>query len=315
MTDQEQPINTEVLDNSNNSESTQASTEIIDSIADETINNLGKEDLTTPAVEPDEDEEVTIENVELPVANKDLPPEDHILQRKERQLQREQQKKRELIEQHHAEVERLRQENEETSKRLFAESVKSIQAPLREHFENEEDFVDARLQYSMAKNTAERIRQEEQAHASRLKDIFVEKLSKAEQNGNSKYHDFEEVVSDLGKPGVLTNKALIDAIVDSDYAGDIFYILGKHPSIRENLNKMEPIKAIKELSKLEQKFEQVLKAKKTVQPAKKIIETIKTGKGSPGKKSLEQYSKAELDNLSNKEFTKLLKEQSKHSTY
>jgi len=310
MTD-EKAVPTEVLDNTTPTEDA-VPTSVVEDIAKETINEV---DATAVAADDLDDEEVTIENVEIPTEKKELTPEDHILRRKERQLEREHKKKRELIEQHHAEVERLRQENEEANKKLFAESVKSIQAPIRENFENEEDFIDSRVQYNLAKSVAERIRQEDQVHTAKLKEIFVEKLSKAEQNGQNKYHDFEEVVSDLGKPGVLTNKTLVDAIVDSDYAGDVFYILGKYPSIRQKLNGMEPIKAIKELAKLEQKFEQVIKAKKVVQPVKKIIEPITGGKGSAVKKPLEKYTDSELQNMSNREFTKIMKERSKHSTY
>lgn len=317
MTDQEQTINTEVLDNSTTVDTNEASVESIDKIADETINNLDKDDLTTPAVTAEDldDEEVTVENVELPEEKKELTADDYILKRKEKQLEREQKQRRALIEQHHAEVERLRQENEETSKRLFAESVKSIQAPIRENFENDEDFIDARLEFRMAKNAAERIRQEEQVHAAKSNEIRGEKLSKAVENGQGKYHDFDDVVSHLGNKGVLTNKTLVDAVLDSDYSADVFYILGKYPHLREQLNGMEPIKAIKELSKLEQRFEQVIKAKKVVKPPIKIIESITGGKGSAAKKPLEKYTAVELDNLPSREFIKIMKERSKHSTY
>jgi hypothetical protein len=309
MTDQEQTITTEVLDTTTPVEDVSAST--VEDIAKETINEVNE-----PAVESAE-EEVTIDNVELPVEKKKLtaedPAEDHILQRKERQIERE--RKRILIDQKDAEIDRLKQAAEEARKREFSATVNSIQAPIRENFESDEEFIDSRLQYNIAKHTAERIREEEQVHAAKLKDVFVEKLSKTEQNGQDKYQDFDDAVSDLGKPGVLTNKTLVDAVVDSDYSADIFYILGKNPALREKLNAMEPMKAVKEIARLEQRFEQVIKAKKVVKPPIKIIETINGKNGTATKKPLSQYTPAELDRLDNKEFTRLRKEQSKFTTY
>lgn len=314
MTD-EQAVTAEVLDTTTPTEDAIPAS-IVEDIAKETINEV---DTPAVAAEDLDDEEVTVENVELPEEKKKLtaedPAEDHILARKERQLEREQKQKRALIEQHHAEVERLRQENEEASKRLFIESVKSIQAPIRENFENDEDFIDARLDFRMAKNAAERIRQEEQAHVAKSNEIRGERLSKAVEKGQDKYHDFDDVVSHLGNKGVLTNKTLVDGVLDSDYSADVFYILGKYPHLREQLNGMEPIKAIKELAKLEQRFEQVIKAKKVFKPPIKIIESITGGKGSTAKKPLEKYTQAELDNLPGREFIKIMKERSKHSTY
>lgn len=310
MTD-EQAVTAEVLDTTTPTEDAIPAS-IVEDIAKETINEV---DTPAVAAEDLDDEEVTVENVELPEEKKELTADDYILKRKEKQLEREQKQRRALIEQHHAEVERLRQENEETSKRLFAESVKSIQAPIRENFENDEDFIDARLDFRMAKNAAERIRQEEQAHVAKSNEIRGEKLSKAVENGQGKYHDFDDVVSHLGNKGVLTNKTLVDAVLDSDYSADVFYILGKNPHIREQLDGMEPIKAIKELARLEQRFEKIIKAKKVVKPPIKIIESITGGKGSAAKKPLEKYTAAELDNLPSREFIKIMKERSKHSTY
>lgn len=305
MPDQE--LTSEVLENSTTSESTEATPEQIENIADETINNIEKEELTTPEVK---EEEETLENIELPKESKELTKEDHILRRKEKQLEREQ--KRRAIDEKNAEIERLKQANEEASKRAFVAEVNSFRAPIREDFETDEDFIDSRLQYNLAKTTVERIRQEEQAQVSKAKEVFAEKIGKAEKDGQDKYHDFDEVTEACGS---LTNKALVDAVLDSDYSADVFYILGKHPSIREKLNAMDPMKAIKEIAKLEQRFEQVLKAKKVVKPATKIIETINGKNGVATKKPLSQYTQAELDKLDNKEFTRLRKEQSKFTTY
>lgn len=306
MTDQEQTINTEVLDNSIEPESTDAVIELVDKVADETINKVDD-----PVVKEDDDEEeVTVDNVELPDSSKKLTNSDYILKRKEDKIQRE---KTRLIEEKNAEIDRLKQAHEEISKKAFLAEVNSYQAPIRENFENDEDFIDSRLQYNIAKHTAEMIREEEQVSIARSKDIFVEKLYKVEQNGREKYQDFVKVVNVLGT--ALTNKTLVDAVLDSDYSADVFYILGKYPTIREKLNSMEPIKAIKELSKLEQRFEQVLKEKKVVKPAAKIIEPIVGKSGTATKKPLTQYTDSELSKLSNKEFTKLRKEQSKFTTY
>src|SRR5579863_2498333 len=311
MKDQEQTIATEVLDNSPKPESTPSVIEAVDNVADETINTIDNPDLTTPPSK--EDEEVTLDNVELPIEKKELTNSDYILKRKQDKIERE---KTKLIQEKNAEIERLKQAHEEASKRAFLAEVNSIQAPIRENFETEEEFIDSRLQYNLAKNAAERINQEENYKISKSKEIFAEKVSKAEQIGQDKYHDFDEVTHEIGKKGILTNVALVEAVLDSEYSADVFYIMGKYPAIREKLNSMEPIKAIKELAKLEQRFEQQLKSKKVVQPAKKIIEPITNGKnGTSVKKPLDQYTQADLDKLTLKEFTKLRKEQSKFSTY
>lgn len=307
MTDQEQTINTEVLDNTDSSPTTSETN--VEDIVNETLKEVDNTEVETHQ----KDEEVTLENVELPEPKKELTKEDYILKRKEKQIEREQ--KRRLIDEKNAEIERLRRENEEVSKKALLTEINSYRAPIREDFENDEDFIDSRLKYNFAKNAAERIQQEEQLKIVRSRDIFIEKINKVEQSGQDKYHDFDEVTDILGQQGVLTNKPLVDAVLDSDYSADVFYLMGKYPAIREKLNSMEPIKAIKELAKLEQRFEQQLKSKKSVNPEKKIIEPLNGKNGTSVKKPLDQYSQDELDKLSNREFTKLRKEQFKSYTY
>lgn len=311
MTDQEQ--SSEVLDNSTKTESNEAGTEAIDNVADETINNIDQPDLTKSDIKEEEEEEVTLENVKLPEEKKELTKEDHILKRKERQIEREH--KRRVIDEQNIQLEKLKQENEEIRKRSLVTEVNSYRAPIREDFESDEDFIDSRLQYNIAKSAAVRIEQEEQEKVAKSKEIFIEKLADAQGKGQDKYGDFDDVTEELGKPGTLTNKPLVDAVLDSDYAADVFYLMGKYPSIREKLNNMEPIKAIKELAKLEQRFEQQLKAKKVAAPATKIIEPMNQRSGNTLKKRLEDFTEAELNSLPDKDFRRIMKEQSRSHTY
>lgn len=299
----------EVLNNSDKIESNEINIEKnIEEIAKETISDVGIEDN-----EKSSKEELTIDNVALPEEKKELTNEDYILRRKERQIEREQ--KRRLIDEKNSEIERLRRENDEANKKAFLSEINSFRPPIREDFETDEEFIDSRWKYNLAKTAAERIQQEEQVQILKSREVFIEKLSNAEQTGQDKYHDFDQVVEELGRPGVLTNKTLVDAVLDSDYSADVFYLLGKYPSIREKLNSMEPIRAIKELAKLEQRFEQQLKSKKVVNSDKKIIEPLNGKNGTSVKKPLEQYSESELSKLTSREFTNLMKEQAKSSTY
>jgi hypothetical protein len=100
----------------------------------------------------------------------------------------------------------------------------------------------------------------EREHARELEqrsEAFIEKAEKASE----RYPDFNAVVSN---PNLPINDGMAEFIADSDLGPDIAYFLGKNPSKAAQIAELSPIKAARELSRLEAE----IAAKPKAQPSK-----------------------------------------------
>lgn len=131
----------------------------------------------------------------------------------------------------------------EATQRVQRQQV--TQEPVREQFRDEEAFNAAQLEHLAEKRAEEKLRErEQQREAERRQEAFLEKAEKAAE----RYPDFQVVVSN---PNLAINEAMAEFIADSDQGADLAYHLGKNPMKAAQIAAMSPVKAARELTRLE----------------------------------------------------------------
>jgi hypothetical protein len=287
-----------------NSDQIENKTDQLQDIAD----SIGSEESDHQENEKEEvKDKSSLEELPLPEEESEekLTKEDYILRRKEKQLRRE---KEEAIAAREQELERVRKEKEEAVNRARMIEFQSLKPPSRDDFSSEEEYLDAHFNHNLGKMRLQAIQESEQKELARQKEYRLNKLQKAEDVGHEKYADFGETVSNLRGEGVITNAAMVDAIIESDFSADILYMLGKHPEARKKLNDMSPIGAVKEIAKLELRFKEakMTKAKATSKPLEQLKAKPISAEG--GKKELTSDLQKKLAKLSPKEFEKAMED-------
>lgn len=125
------------------------------------------------------------------------------------------------------------------------EAKPPLQAPVRESFRDEQAFSTAQLEYLAERKAEEKLREREKVQqAERQQEAFLEKAEKATE----RYPDFQTVVSN---PALHINDAMVEYISESDVGADIAYHLGKNPLKASAIAQMTPIKAARELARIE----------------------------------------------------------------
>lgn len=117
--------------------------------------------------------------------------------------------------------------------------------PRRETFQDDEAFIRAQVEHLAEKRAAEKLAERERAaEAERRSESFLEKAEKASE----RYTDFQAVVSN---PALPINEAMAEFIADSDAGADVAYFLGKNPAKAAQIAQMSPVKAARELTRIE----------------------------------------------------------------
>lgn len=185
-------------------------------------------------------------------------------------------------------------------------------APLRHQFDNEEDYIDARLEWKLKDQFLKaQAAQKQQEYFKKQKET-VSKYEQSLERGMDKYKDFENKVFPILDPegDFPTNAPMGEAIAESPYAEDIFYLLGNNPKIAREIALLPPIQAVKKVAEIEQKFKMKLATKKPTQTSA-VIEPLTKGTGAANSRKLEDYTQAELDRMPAAEFSKLWKQREK----
>lgn len=153
-----------------------------------------------------------------------------------------------------------RERDHERDKRLEAEAelkklkneIPPTDKPLRENFEDDADYYEALADWkvesklrAMAVDAQKRSEEDLDQQAAHM---IEQELREVSESARDKYEDYYEVV--FSKDLVLT-KNMVETILQSDIADDLFYYLGKNPDIASDIGEMNPLKAAKELGKLE----------------------------------------------------------------
>lgn len=117
--------------------------------------------------------------------------------------------------------------------------------PQRDEFRDDDAYLQAQIEHLAEKKAAEKLSQRQQAEeAHRRSESFLEKAEKVAE----RYSDFQAVVSN---PALQINDGMAEFISDSDVGPDLAYFLGKNPSKAAEIAGLSPIKAAREMTRLE----------------------------------------------------------------
>ena len=192
-------------------------------------------------------------------------------------------KQRDLAKQ---EAEQARQRTQELEQELKA--IKSQAAPKQEQSRDEkprpDQFVDA-FEYAealadwSAENAVMRARQEDvEKKIQAERAIVIETWNKRLEDTKSELPDFDDMVA---SSDVVVSDQVRDAILESDVGPRILYHLAENQDLAEKISKASLITALREIGKLEAKFEKTEpKEVKTVAQKSKApapISPIKAG--------------------------------------
>ena len=156
-----------------------------------------------------------------------------------------------------------RERDYERSKRAEAEAeLAKLRAqipltgkPKKEDFESDEEFVDALTDWKV-ENKFKSMQpvgatvSEDSAFQQEVSEL-EQRLDEVAESGSSKYKDYKELV--FAKDLAMT-RDMVDVIVQSEVAEDLFYFLAKNPDISAGISEMPVVKAARELGKLEGKL-------------------------------------------------------------
>jgi hypothetical protein len=117
--------------------------------------------------------------------------------------------------------------------------------PKREAFADDEEYLAAQIEHRAERLAAERIEQRRQADVvDERNDRFAEQSEKAAE----RYADFHTVV---GNPALRINESMAEFITESDLGADVAYFLGKNPAQAAQIAALSPVKAARELVRIE----------------------------------------------------------------
>lgn len=167
-------------------------------------------------------------------------------------------------------------------RQIQAQTIADPELPKRESFNSDAEFIEAVVDHKQNKS----IKNAQIAHHQQVmiqtETNFINKIKISLNEGAEKYEDFEEKTKLLFSPGFPTNRAMAEAIVDSEHSKDIFYFLGQYPEEAKKIALLNPVQAVKKIAEIEGRFE--ARKKKSVSKAPPPIEGVKTNqvKGSTG---------------------------------
>jgi len=175
-------------------------------------------------------------------------------------------KERELA---RAEAQKEREQREALENRLKeleqANQPKKVENPDQEpqpsDFTDAFEYAKALAKYSTEKALKDRDQAEQQKQAQAEKEkVLTSWQSKLEQ-AKAELPDYEEMIA---SSDVVVSDQVRDAILESDTGPNILYHLAENPEVAEKIGKMSLISALREIGKLEARFEKPTETQKPV---------------------------------------------------
>ena len=148
--------------------------------------------------------------------------------------------------------------------------------PDASQFNDAFEYAEALAEWSAENALKQRDEQEANRKAQderdKLNKSWVKKLEKAK----SEFSDFDEMVK---SSTVIVSDPIRDSILESDVGPQILYHLASNDDFAKKLTEMPVIKALREIGKLEARFERKEEPKVATAPRSKAPEPIKTLSG------------------------------------
>ena len=188
------------------------------------------------------------------------------------------------------EAQRERQARLELEQRLAAleqnrqpeQAVNIDQEPQPSQFADAFEYAKALAEYSTEKALAERDRQQALAREQEAQQKIIQSWAQKVQAAKAELPDFDDLVA---SSDVVVNNAVRDAILESDVGPKILYHLAENNDLAKKIAGLSPNAALREIGKLEARFEAKPETKQTAPVVKSKapapIQPIRGGAGQP----------------------------------
>ena len=152
----------------------------------------------------------------------------------------------------------------EEAKQLQEALYRKISEPSQNQYQDSESYAQAKGEWLAQQRASELFaeQQKRQAQEAQMREQFaaIEQqkavISRAMDEGAKKYPDFVEAINTPGLPNLgQDNPAALQAIMESEYGIDVAYHLAKNPLEAIRIANLPPLKAVKEIARLETRFE------------------------------------------------------------
>ena len=193
-------------------------------------------------------------------------------------------------EQARQQAEQERQARLDLEKRLAAieqqrqpeQAVNIDQEPQPSQFSDAFEYAKALAEYSTEKALAERDRQVALAREQEAQQKIIQSWAQKVQAAKAELPDFDDLVA---SSDVVVNNAVRDAILESDVGPKILYHLAENDDLARKIAGMNPNAALREIGKLEARFEAKPETAQTApivrSKAPTPIQPIRGGQGKP----------------------------------
>ena len=162
------------------------------------------------------------------------------------------------------------------------QAVSIEQEPQPSQFSDAFEYAKALAEYSTEKALAERDRQIAQAREQEAQQKIIQSWAQKVQEAKAEMPDFDDMVA---SSDVVVNNAVRDAILESDVGPKILYHLAENNDLAKKIAGLSPNAALREIGKLEAKFEAKPEAEKIApvvrSKAPTPIQPIRGGQGKP----------------------------------
>jgi hypothetical protein len=132
------------------------------------------------------------------------------------------------------------------------QAVNVDQEPQPSQFNDAFEYAKALAEYSTEKALAERDRQMAQQKEQEAQQKIIQSWAQKVQEAKAELPDFDDLVA---SSDVVVNNAVRDAILESDVGPKILYHLAENNDLAKKIASLSPNAALREIGKLEAKFE------------------------------------------------------------
>jgi hypothetical protein len=147
---------------------------------------------------------------------------------------------------------RLRDLEARANPQPIAQTANVDDKPQASQFNDAFEYAEALAEWSAEKALRDRDIAESQRKADEERNKVIENWNQKVAKAKSSMPDFDEIVA---SSTTVVSDAVRDAIIESDVGAQILYHLASDDEYAESLSKMPAIKALKEIGRLEARFE------------------------------------------------------------
>jgi hypothetical protein len=147
---------------------------------------------------------------------------------------------------------RLRELEAKANPQPIAQTANVDDKPQASQFNDAFEYAEALAEWSAEKALRDRDIVEAQRKADEERNKVIENWNQKVAKAKSSMPDFDEIVA---SSTTVVSDAVRDAIIESDVGAQILYHLASDDEYAESLSKMPAIKALKEIGRLEARFE------------------------------------------------------------